>query len=83
VKVNPSTLKDLRELNGFRLTDLATESGVAISYLHALENPPKSGLRNVSPEVVARIAGALKVRIPTLVIAPEETFVPGAAQAVG
>jgi transcriptional regulator with XRE-family HTH domain len=57
-----SRIRERRALAGMRQADLAREAGVSASYLNLIEH----NRRNVSGEVLARIAGALGVSVQAL-----------------
>jgi transcriptional regulator with XRE-family HTH domain len=63
VQVNRHALTSLRERSGFTKSSLAREAGISVGTLHDIE----SGRRNASPEMIRRLAVALKVPTPALV----------------
>lgn len=61
--LNRYALTYLRERSGFSKSSLAREVGISVGTLADLE----SGRRNASPEMIRRLAVALKVPIPALI----------------
>ena len=63
MQVNRHALTSLRERSGFTKSMLAREVGISVGTLHDIE----SGRRNASPEMIRRLAVALKIPTPALI----------------
>jgi DNA-binding XRE family transcriptional regulator len=66
--VNRYALTELRERSGYSKTSLARDAGVSLGHLTDIE----SGRRNPSPEVLTRLAAALKVPVLALLAHPTD-----------
>jgi transcriptional regulator with XRE-family HTH domain len=69
VQINRFALIDFMEGDGLRLTDLATKSGVSISFLSELRSGTKT---EASAATVKKIADALNVRVRSLAANPND-----------
>jgi transcriptional regulator with XRE-family HTH domain len=68
VKINPAALTEIRERSGFSKASFASLVGIAPSYLTEIEQGKKPG----GPEVIKRMADALKCPIAALIRDPEK-----------
>lgn len=68
MQVNPSALTEIRERSGYRKSVFASLVGISPSYLTEMEKGDKPG----SPDVVRRMAEALKCPIAALIKNPDE-----------
>lgn len=69
MQINRSALTDFMDGEGLRLTDLAEQSGVSISFLSQLRSGAKS---EASAATVRKIADALNVRVRSLMANPND-----------
>lgn len=68
MRVNGVALSELRKRSGLRPSALAHEAGISPSYLSDMEAGRKPG----SPDVIKRLAEALKVPLPAILQDPEK-----------
>lgn len=69
VQINRHALIDFMDGEGLRLTDLAEQSGVSISFLSELRSGTKL---EASAATVRKIADALNVRVRSIAANPNE-----------
>jgi transcriptional regulator with XRE-family HTH domain len=62
-RINPATLRGLRERAGLTLRDLEAESGVHFSFISQIE----SGDRKASPKTIRKLSVALGVDFDDLI----------------
>lgn len=71
MRCNGAALRVIRERSGLSVTALAREAGISQPHLTNIEK----GDRQASPEVISKLARALKVTLPALLADPPEEVV--------
>lgn len=68
MRLNPTALRVIRERSGMTVTSLAEQAGIGQSHLSNIE----AGRRKAGPDVVVKLARALKVELPAILCDPEQ-----------
>lgn len=67
VVINPAALRAIRERSGMSVTSCAAAAGIGQAHLSNIE----AGRRKAGPDVIVRLADALKVELPAILAQPE------------
>lgn len=67
MRCNPSALRTIRERSGLSISALAREAGISQPHLTNIEK----GDRQASPDVLVKLATALKVELTAILADPE------------